>query len=230
MNSRAGNTIIVFSRSQDSARDPSHLLPHIVSNVNKVTHHILLSSPSSSPMTPQRIITIRRPAPLTPQTSDASDDLTDFPSSSKLCATPSPLPPAYPWNNWTENSGMPSSPERSSSPMLRSDECPDLRPRDSSAKRGRPRLNDITSLVKVAKASPSVIRCHFCERVFPREKSLQAHLRTHTGERPYTCDFPGCNRAFAQSGQLRTHQRLHTGEKPFVCAFDGKSHLRLLGY
>ncbi len=46
-------------------------------------------------------------------------------------------------------------------------------------------------------------------------------MRTHTGEKPYICDYPGCSRAFTQSGQLKTHQRLHAGEKPFVCSAAG---------
>ncbi|XP_067678762.1 zinc finger protein 367-like [Haliotis asinina] len=85
-------------------------------------------------------------------------------------------------------------------------------------KRGRPRADAISSLIQEGNSSRSRIRCQICSRVFPREKSLQAHLRTHTGERPYSCDFPGCGKAFCQSGQLKTHQRLHTGEKPFACS------------
>ncbi|XP_053678109.1 uncharacterized protein LOC128728504 [Anopheles nili] len=85
-------------------------------------------------------------------------------------------------------------------------------------KRGRPRSEALTTLMVEGSISPSSIKCHYCNRVFPREKSLQAHLRTHTGERPYHCDYPGCTRAFTQSGQLKTHQRLHTGERPFICS------------
>lgn len=84
-------------------------------------------------------------------------------------------------------------------------------------KRGRPKLEEISSLIKEGAQSKSPIRCRFCKRAFPREKSLQAHQRIHTGERPYRCTHPGCHKSFVQSGQLRTHQRLHTGEKPFRC-------------
>ncbi|XP_071258688.1 zinc finger protein 367-like isoform X2 [Salvelinus alpinus] len=88
-------------------------------------------------------------------------------------------------------------------------------------RRGRPRADTVRELINEGESSSSRIRCNICNRVFPREKSLQAHKRTHTGERPYLCDYPDCSKAFVQSGQLKTHQRLHTGEKPFVCSKKG---------
>ena len=88
-------------------------------------------------------------------------------------------------------------------------------------KRGRPRAEVINHLIIEGSSSRSSIRCDICQRVFPREKSLQAHKRIHTGEKPYACDYPSCGKAFTQSGQLKTHQRLHTGEKPFICTVAG---------
>ncbi|XP_068676123.1 zinc finger protein 367-like [Montipora foliosa] len=87
--------------------------------------------------------------------------------------------------------------------------------------RGRPRADVLDVLIEEGQNSYSSIRCDVCNRVFPREKSLQAHKRTHSGERPFVCDFPNCGKAFVQSGQLKTHQRLHTGEKPFACTAEG---------
>lgn len=46
---------------------------------------------------------------------------------------------------------------------------------------GRPRSEALTTLMIEGSSSPSSIKCVYCNRVFPREKSLQAHLRTHTG-------------------------------------------------
>ncbi|XP_071799624.1 zinc finger protein 367-like [Asterias amurensis] len=98
---------------------------------------------------------------------------------------------------------------------------PPVQALQSPSSRGRPRAESIPELQKEGSTSGNAIRCKICQRVFPREKSLQAHLRTHTGERPFKCDYPNCGRAFVQSGQLKTHQRLHTGEKPFFCTAKG---------
>ncbi|XP_069083951.1 zinc finger protein 367 [Pleurodeles waltl] len=98
---------------------------------------------------------------------------------------------------------------------------PDSASYKDGTRRGRPRADTVRELINEGENSSSRIRCNICNRVFPREKSLQAHKRTHTGERPYLCDYPDCGKAFVQSGQLKTHQRLHTGEKPFVCSENG---------
>lgn len=54
---------------------------------------------------------------------------------------------------------------------------------DELIKRGRPPANAIQTLITQGSVADSSIRCRFCSRVFPREKSLQAHMRTHTGLR-----------------------------------------------
>ncbi|CAB1320102.1 unnamed protein product [Coregonus sp. 'balchen'] len=47
-------------------------------------------------------------------------------------------------------------------------------------RRGRPRADTVRELINEGESSSSRIRCNICNRVFPREKSLQAHKRTHT--------------------------------------------------
>lgn len=52
------------------------------------------------------------------------------------------------------------------------------------SRRGRPKAELLNALILEGASSPSNIKCTYCNRVFPREKSLQAHLRTHTGKPP----------------------------------------------
>lgn len=53
---------------------------------------------------------------------------------------------------------------------------------NENSRRGRPRSEALSTLMIEGSTSPSAIKCGYCHRVFPREKSLQAHLRTHTGK------------------------------------------------
>lgn len=52
----------------------------------------------------------------------------------------------------------------------------------SASRRGRPKSEILSTLMAQGTTSPSAIKCKFCNRVFPRDKSLSAHLRTHTGQ------------------------------------------------
>ena len=48
-------------------------------------------------------------------------------------------------------------------------------------------------------------RCAECGKGFITPSKLQRHSYSHSGIRPYTCNF--CNKSFSQSANLKTHVR-----------------------
>lgn len=56
-----------------------------------------------------------------------------------------------------------------------------------------------------------LLTCSFCSRTFDRPSSYTVHMRTHTGERPYSCNL--CGKGFGVRSNLTRHMKTtHLGE------------------
>ena len=49
---------------------------------------------------------------------------------------------------------------------------------------------------------PSGYKCKVCQVFYPRKWHMKLHIRIHTGEKPYICDYDECDKAFSRPGTL----------------------------
>ena len=63
-------------------------------------------------------------------------------------------------------------------------------------------------------------RCAECGKAFCQKANATVHLRTHSGKKPFSCTH--CQKRFTQSSGLKVHMRTHTGERPYACPDCGK--------
>ena len=57
--------------------------------------------------------------------------------------------------------------------------------------------------------------CYFMMELKIISVNIAAHMRIHTGDRPFVCKI--CDNKFTKRRRLKNHIRIHTGAKPFVC-------------
>ena len=57
-------------------------------------------------------------------------------------------------------------------------------------------------------------KCELCQKMFHVENDYKVHMKIHSGEKPYICNFPNCFRKFNRKANLELHEKICHSNNP----------------